>query len=215
MKTRIRGLAVALLLGAAATADAATISFTTDPFAGSNALTTPGRQIVGGELLTPFDPASDVFAFDPAFFPVGGSIVFANDVIANLPTSGVNALVLRTFDVDADPGTPFGAATAANLIADRVTTSGAGFFVYFNSGLDVARLVYSTDLSDATADLKVLARLTNFGGQAGRDAMATLTASNFTIAATSVPEPATITLLGLGLGLLGVGLTRARRRSPH
>jgi hypothetical protein len=152
-----------------------------------------------------------VFEFDPAFFPIGGSIVSANDVIANIPTSGVNAIVLQTFDTDADPGTPFGAGTAANLIADRVTTSGAKFFVYFNSGLDVARLVYSIDLSDATADLKVLARLTNFSGQAGRDAMATLTASNFRLAAPRVPEPATIALFGLGL--LAVGLTRERRGS--
>ena len=39
----------------------------------------------------------------------------------------------------------------------RSLLQGPGFFIYFNSGLDLPRLVYSTDLSDNTADLKVLA----------------------------------------------------------
>lgn len=199
MRTHSRGLALALLLGLAATTEAATITFASDPFAGTDALATPGRQVVGGELFTTFDPSVDVFAFDPASFDVGGSIVFSNDVIGNVPSTGVNTIVLRTFDDDSNPSTPFGAGTAANLIADRVTTSAAGFFVYFNSGLDLPRLVYSTDLSDPSADLKILARLTNLGGQAGRDALENFGAANFTLEAVAVPEPASIGLLALGL----------------
>lgn len=126
----------ALLLASAATARATTFTFDTDPFAGSTALTTPGRQIVAGELFITFVPGSDRFVFDPAAFalnltdPFIPPVVFASDVAANLPTSGANFIVLREFPV------PLGAGGAADLIAARVTTPGAGFFIYFNSGLE-------------------------------------------------------------------------------
>jgi hypothetical protein len=190
-------------------AQAVTITFDDDPFEGSTALTTPGRQVVGNETFTSFDIAKDVFKFDESVFGVG-ELNFANGEIGNIPGYGTNFAVLRTFDNDANPATPFGAGNAANLLADQITTSGAGFFVYFNSGLDLARLVFSTDLSDATADLKVLARLTNFTGQAGRDAMANLSAANFAVQpSTQVPTPGTLSLFGLGL--IGVWLMRRSR----
>ena len=186
-----------MILGASASA--ATFSFTTAPFAGSDALTTPGRQIVGGEVFINFSVASDVFSFGSDVFGIG-SIQFASATAANLPTSGVNAIVLQSFDNDANPATPFGAGNAANLIADRITTSGPGFFIYFNQGLDLPRLVYSTDLGDNTADLQILARLTNLTGQAGRDAMPTFTPASFQIA--SVPEPASVLTLLIAAGAL-------------
>ena len=114
-------------------------------------------------------------------FSAGNQVLFANDVVGNLPTSGVNVIVLQTFDDDGNPVTPFGAGNAANLIADQITSPGAGFFIYFNSGLDLPRLVYSTDLNDNTADLKILFRMTNLTGQDGRDAIPTFTKSNFEI----------------------------------
>jgi len=172
-----------------ATVEADTISFSTDPFAGTTALTTPGRQIIGNELFTPFSPALDVFSFDVNTFGIS-SIHFANNTVGNLPTSGVNVIVLRTFDNDNDPTTPFNAGTAANLIAAQITSPGAGFFIYFNSALDLPRLVFSTDLNDNTADLKVLARMTNLTGQPGRDELANFTAANF-----QTPEPASALLL--------------------
>ena len=43
------------------TASASTFTFDTDPFAGTPVLTTPGRQIVGGENFIVFNPATDVF----------------------------------------------------------------------------------------------------------------------------------------------------------
>ena len=133
--------------------------------------------------------------------------------MGSLPTSGVNIIVLQTFDNDGNPATPFGAGNAANLIADQITSPGAGFFIYFNSGLDLPRLVYSTDLNDNTADLKVLFRMTNLTGQAGRDPIPTFPASNFEI--TTVPEPATILLLGAGLiGMAGYG-KRVYKANPH
>jgi hypothetical protein len=68
---------------------------------------------------------------------------------------------LGNADGDGDPsnGIVLNAGLAANLIANTVNAPGSGFFIYFNSGLDLPRLVFSTDLSAPTADLKVLARL--------------------------------------------------------
>src|SRR6185436_2985806 len=103
-----------------ATASAATIAFFTDPFAGSTAMTTPGRQVVGGEPSISFTPGVDQFQFDLAAFGpygVGPNILFVNDVVGNIPGTNVNTVVLRTFDDDANPGTAFGAGNAANLIA--------------------------------------------------------------------------------------------------
>ena len=115
-----------------ATANAGSISFATDPFAGSDALTTPGRQVVGNEVFTTFN-ITDVFAVDPVVFGIS-SIQFANDVVGNLPTSGVNVVVLRTFDNDNDLLTPFNAGSAANLIAGQLTSSGPGLFVLLQPG---------------------------------------------------------------------------------
>ena len=201
--------AAALVL--AASAQATTFTFSGDPFAGNPAPTTPGRQVVGGEPSIAFSPATDVFSFEGSFFAFVNSIAFANGPIASIPAAGTNVAVLRTFDDDANAATPFGAGNAANLLADRITTPGAGLFIYFNSGLDLARLVYSADLSDNTADLKILARMTNLTGAAGRDAMQEFTAADFTFHATPIPEPATFLLLGSGAALL-VGLRAGQRR---
>jgi hypothetical protein len=148
--------------------------------------------------------------------------VLVNAPIATVPASGANFIVLQTFDNDADPGTPFNAGSAANLIAAQVQSAGAGFFIYFNSGLDLPRLVYSTDLDDPTADLRILARLTNLTGAAGRDALDDIGSTNVAaIPAQPVPEAPTGLLLMAGaVALLAGGAIRrrtergARRRAP-
>ena len=187
-----------------ATASAATISFFGDPFAGSTALTTPGRQIVAGEPSITFNPAVDQFQFDLAAFGpygVGPTILFVNDIAGNIPGTNVNTIVLRTFDNDANPATPFGAGNAANLIADRLTAPTPGFFIYFNSGLDLPRLVFSTNLDDNTADLKILARMTNLTGAAGQTAMAELHGAKLRVRRAGAVEHAA---LYIGRGTPGI-----------
>ena len=74
-----------------------------------------------------------------------------------------------------------------------------------------SRLVYSTDLSDSTADLKILFRLENLTGQGGRDALPTFTAANFAFTS-AVPEPSTAMLTAGAFALLaGCGVRRRRR----
>ena len=107
---RLIPLIAVLLLTLNINANAATISFTTDPFAGSTALTTPGRQIIGGELSTAFDIGADVFEFSTFVFGID-EILFANDLAGNLPTSDVNVVVLQSLDNDNDLTTPFGQVT--------------------------------------------------------------------------------------------------------
>ncbi len=185
--------------------------FNTDPFAGSTALTTPGRQIVGGEPSIPvFDFGNDKLLFDFNVFGVT-ELTFFNEDITQFPAAGANFIVLETFDADGDPnnGVLMNAGLAANLIADTVTTPGAGFFIYFNSGLDLPRLVFSTDLDSAQADLKILARFTGLTGEAGREAMPSFSAANVG----GVPEPATWAMLISGFGLVG-GVARRRRQAP-
>jgi hypothetical protein len=203
-------LFAAVVLVISATANATTIQLTSPPFtsaAGIAALATPGRTVVGGELFTDFNIATDVFLIDPFVFGVQGNESFANGLAANLSPTGLNVIVLQ----NTAPG--FAAGAAADLIAAQVTTPGPGFFVYFNVGLGLPRLVFSPDLNDNTVDLQVLARLTNLTGADGFAAMPTFTEANFQFgAAPEVPEPATLLLVGSGAALAVRGRLRRRRR---
>jgi hypothetical protein len=178
-------------------AHATTFQFNTDPFAGTNVLNIPGRQIVGGEDFLSFSIANDVYDLDSSVFGVGSTVHFANGLANSLPTGDANVIVLQNFDNDANPLTPFGAGNAADLIASRITTPGPGFFIYFNQALDLPRLVYSTDLSSSDADLKILARMLNLNGPNGRNAIPTFTAANFeiTTSGSSAPEPASVVMI--------------------
>ena len=173
--------------------------FTIDqlPAGFAGALLTPGRQIIGGEPSIDFDIATDVFALDSSEFGVS-QVLFANSLTAALPPTGVNLIVAQ------DPGMLAG--LAANAIAAQLTAPGPGFFVYFNTMLQIPRLVYSADLSVPDADLAILARLPNLAGAPGFSAMPTFTAENFAI----VPEPTTPLLFGLACAFARAA---ARRRS--
>ncbi|MCY7278782.1 MAG: PEP-CTERM sorting domain-containing protein [Phormidesmis sp. CAN_BIN44] len=204
-------LVTAAVVGSASIAQAVTFRFDADPFAGSTALTTPGRQVVGNDLFIPnFSIAEDKFSFDPKTFKVG-DLSFFNGLAAALPSGGSNAVVLQNSDNDNNSATPFGAGTAANLIAGAIDAPGAGFFVYFNSVLNLNRLVYSTDLGDPTADLKILARITNPTGQGAIATLPQFTKSNFEVVA--VPEPSLLGGIGLTLAMLGARKSRLNRRA--
>ncbi len=138
------------------------------------------RQVTGGEdFITDFTRGKDTINLDGEAFRIFGELNFVNALAEALAAAGANVIVLQNSDDDNDPTTPFNAGSAANLIAEQVTEAGPGFFVYFNSGLGVNRLVYSEDLSDPTADLQIVARFTNEEGDDAIAALADFTAGDF------------------------------------
>ncbi|MBI2684677.1 MAG: PEP-CTERM sorting domain-containing protein [Acidobacteria bacterium] len=212
MRSRVLTAGVALLALNAA-AFGSNFTFDTDPLDGTNARNNPGRQVIGGEPFIVFNPATDVFVFDPVIFGGANQLNFANGLIGDIP-SNVNVVVLQTLDNDANPITPFAAPSAADLLAGRITTHGPGVFIYFNSSLNVARLVFSDDLASNQADLKILARMTNLNGQTGINALPNFSTANFVIAdsESGVPEPSSFAMLSGGIALLGLGSAWRRRR---
>lgn len=210
--TRLRNhgvttMALVLLSGLSLPGQAAQIVFDTDPFAGSTALATAGRQVVGNELFLPsFDFNADQFVFDRNIFGITG-LQFFNGLVSGLPSSGVNLVILQDTDNDANPATSFNAGTAANLIAAQITADGPGFFIYHNQGLGLNRLVFSTNLNDSAADLKILARIQAPAGAAAIADLDDFQANDFT----AVPEPATVNLLA-GAGAVAFALSRRIRR---
>ena len=74
---------VLILAGVFSIANATTFRFDTDPFAGSTALTTPGRQIVGGETFISFDIASDIFSLESTVFSAGNQVLFAKRIVVS------------------------------------------------------------------------------------------------------------------------------------
>jgi hypothetical protein len=199
---------IASAIAAATPASATVFRFDTAPFAGTNVLATPGRQFVGNELFIPsFDFANDVISIDPTAFGIAPTVNFYSGLAANLPAGGANFIIL--LDVDADGiaanGILNNAALSANLIAAQITTPTPGFFQYFNSNLNLNRLVFSPDLSSAASDLKIVARFTGATGLAAADALPRFKAANFAVA---VPEPSTWAMLIGGFGLVGSAMRR-------
>jgi len=208
-------IALGLSVAWGASAQAEMFRFATDPFAGTNVRTTPGRQFVQNELFIPdFSLDTDFFSFDPTVFGVTAPVSFFGGFAADVPTRGrLNVIVLQDSDPDNDPTTPFNAAVAADMIAARLEDPQPGFFIYFNTALNVSRLVYSPDLSDNQSDLKILARLTNPVGQDAIGMLPAFAPANFEIR--SVPEPATASFALLAsIGLVGLAArwrSRAKR----
>jgi PEP-CTERM motif len=214
LKSRLNVIALAatVALVPLSSANATTFTFNADPFAGSTALITPGRQVVGNELFIPnFNIATDVLAFDPPVFGLNRPLSFASGTASAFAGSNANFLVLQDVDADLNPlnGILNNAGLSANAIAASGVNPGAGFFIYFNTALNLNRLVYSTDLSSPTADLKILARFTNQAGQDGVYALSAFRGSNIA----SVPEAGTWAMLVLGFGIVGSAMRSKRRNN--
>ncbi len=207
-------------------------AFSGDPFDGAD-VSAADRQIIGNEdTIEDFNFAEDTYQFNAGDFGITGDVSFAavdaNDPNAQIP-AGANVIVLLNSDNDADPGTPFLAGTAAGQIANLVDQPGPGIFVYFNSNLQLNRVVYSSDLSDPTADLSILSRQTDLTGQDAIDALASFSADNFQFVnvqdAPAVTfneasdgdlsgDPANPTSLALGLGTNEVTATQQGDAEP-
>jgi hypothetical protein len=125
-----------------------------------------------------FEIGLDQFVFDQSVFNVSGNRKVSISSAAGI-RDGANVIVLQDTDNDANAATAFNAAAAATLIADNVETDGAGFFVYWNSALGINRLVYSENLNEATADIRVLANLVDVSGAEAIAAIADFTARDF------------------------------------
>ncbi len=156
--------------------------FDGDPFDGGN-VSAPGRQFVGREdFISDFAFNEDAYLFDAKDFVVSGQLTFQSlDATASGAAirPGVNFIVLTNSDNDGNTATSFNAGSAANQVAALVSTDGSGFIVYYNSVLNLNRLIYSTNLNDPTADVKIVSRHTDLTGQAAIDALASFTAANF------------------------------------
>jgi hypothetical protein len=147
---------------------------------------------------------NDVYQFDAADFGISAPLSF-QAIDGNMPgatvRAGVNVISLLNADSDTNPATPplFNAGLAANQVANLVTTDGAGFFFYFNTALNVNRLVYSSNLNDPTADLRIISRHTDLTGADAIAALGKLSVANFALAGERlVGTNAADVLLGFG-----------------
>jgi Ca2+-binding RTX toxin-like protein len=147
--------------------------------------TTDGvRQVVNTpDVINDFNLWEDRVKIDASDFSINAGVKFFSGHAADIPENGINIIILQDTDNDANPATPFNAGAAASLIAANLDTPGAGFFVYHNSALKIDRLVYSSDLSDANADISVVANFANLAGDAGIDALKQFQAHHFDILA--------------------------------
>mmetsp|Transcript_11038 Transcript_11038/g.32015 ORF Transcript_11038/g.32015 Transcript_11038/m.32015 type:complete len:505 (-) Transcript_11038:1972-3486(-) len=137
---------------------------------------------------------TDTIVFSPQDFRVFGlnfvsAFLVGADGLGDSPTD-INAIPANTnlwVLTNPDNGQPdaFNARAAATQIAgvvnDKGATPGAGFFIYFNEGLQLTRLVWTPKLSNAQANLVVLARFVDSKGIDAVNALNSWSASNFAL----------------------------------
>ena len=161
-----------------------------------------------------FDTGSDRYNIFADTFGVVDSLVFQN-VFADSGNviDGANVIVLQNSDNDSNAGTVFNARSAAGVIAGNTGADRAGFFVYFNSALNINRLVFSTNLNDSLALLTILAANLS---PVGADAIAQLpTFSERNFEFSEVPIPGALPLFLAGLGLSGFAAARRSKEGPR
>lgn len=156
-----------------------------------------------------FDVQTDRFLIDAASFGVSGNPNFQNVLaVDGNVADDANVIVLQNSDNDANASTVFNARSAATLIAGNTDFARAGFFVYFNSALNINRLVFTPNLDDALAALTILAALNSPVGADAIVQLPTFTAATFEFAEVPLPAAAPLFLAALA----GLGLTTTRRR---
>ena len=148
------------------------------------------------------DVDEDVFVIDTAFGL--GDLVFDNQFFGDgsVLADDVNIVVVQ--NSSNEDGSVFNAGSAAALIAASTEASRPGFFYYFNSALNINRLVFDEDLSQPGFTTVVIAAL----NPTGNDAIAQLplvTTDNFVEA----PLPAAGLLFGSAFAAAAF-----RRRKP-
>ncbi|MEM9837873.1 MAG: VPLPA-CTERM sorting domain-containing protein [Pseudomonadota bacterium] len=163
----------------------------------------------GQNLQVPsFDTATDRFLIATDSFGFDDSLKFLNtdsngiDDIANL-------IVLQDSDDDNDMNTVFNARSAARLIGAGTDVDRDGFFVYYNSALNINRLVYSSNLADGNASFQIIAAILDPTGQNAIAALPTFTDANFG----QVPVPAAAVLFGGAMA--GFGALRRKRAAQN
>jgi serralysin len=130
-------------------------AFAESPFAAGTPTTAPnGIQVLNQpDVITDYEAGGDRLVFSRALLGVNDFKFTSGN---NLDSFGADANLIVLTDFSAA-----NAASAAQGLANNASvTADAGLFVYFNSTLGFARVVYSQDLSDG-GPISVLANLTN------------------------------------------------------
>lgn len=164
--------------------------------------------LVGGAPQTPvasFDLTSDVFALVAQTFGVSSPLTFQN-VLA----SGGNVSDAANVIVVQNTAATFNARTAVQTIAANTGVDRPGFFVYFNTGLSIDRLVFAANLNDPNSTLQILAAIQSPTGADALSRLAQFSAANFRFVET--PLPAAAPLFVGALAVFGAA-ARLRRRS--
>ena len=124
------------------------------------------------DILTDFQSGTDTLFFDSAKLGVNQFLFASGSIDDALSSFNGNSNLIVLTDSFANA-----ASAAKGLDNNAAVTADAGIFVYFNSTLGFARVVYSQDLSDGGA-ISVLGNLTNITNPA---ALASFTQQDFAL----------------------------------
>jgi serralysin len=130
--------------------------FADAPFAGGTPTTAPnGIQVLNQpDVITDFEAGSDRLVLSRSKLGINDLKFTSGNNLDSFGTADANLIVLTDFSAA-------NAASAAQGLANNASLTGdAGLFVYFNSTLGFARLVYSQDIGDG-GPISVLGNLTN------------------------------------------------------